>query len=437
MRDSEFARAGLDRLLEREIHELVRKIFRFRFSISFVQVLLFIAFLIWDPVPWKLLWIGAFTVLLHTFFFIEYWRIRSKAIGARTIQLDFAVMLAAQSAMIYITGGIESPVLVIYLLIVLGAGLILGDFVKALPVTLVAIGFTVLFSAGCLYGWIPRSVPAFFDLGEGLCDKPVYIWTTAGVMTVIILMVSAFSIVVRTALDREIRRNLLAREEALKSLVGRNREVLDISRTIAHELKNPLASIKGLAQLLSRSTELGTKGSERLGVIRKEIERMSEVLDRFRDLTHPLSNLNEENFDLSVLLGDAVRLQEGIAAKRNISLTFDALTSIPIICDGQKIRQATVNLLQNALEATPPGGNVAVRLTAVDNGGARVEIQDSGVGLSEEAERLMFVSGFTTKAKGTGIGLTVARAIIEQHGGTLKLENVAAGGCRAIYELVP
>jgi signal transduction histidine kinase len=90
-----------------------------------------------------------------------------------------------------------------------------------------------------------------------------------------------------------------------------------------------------------------------------------------------------------------------------------------------------VNLLQNALEATPPGGRVHLSTTHLEDDAARITIRDSGAGLAVEIGDRLFSPGATTKSEGTGLGLTIARAIAEQHGGTLTLTSHENGGCQA------
>ena len=100
-------------------------------------------------------------------------------------------------------------------------------------------------------------------------------------------------------------------------------------------------------------------------------------------------------------------------------------------CDPQKAKQALLNLVQNALDATPDGGAVEIRTALPDDATAVIQVLDDGPGLAPAIVGRLFVPGVTTKERGSGLGLVVARSIAEQHGGRLALANRAGGGCVA------
>jgi signal transduction histidine kinase len=104
-------------------------------------------------------------------------------------------------------------------------------------------------------------------------------------------------------------------------------------------------------------------------------------------------------------------------------------------CDPRKVKQVLMNLLHNAVEASPPGGRVTVEVVSTASGHARVSVRDGGSGLLPEVASRAFEAGVTTKAKGSGLGLTVARALARQHGGEVTLESGPAGGCVAALVL--
>ena len=103
-------------------------------------------------------------------------------------------------------------------------------------------------------------------------------------------------------------------------------------------------------------------------------------------------------------------------------------------CDPHKVSQAVMNVVQNAIEATGPGGRVRLALDAIDVAGrrfARVVVADTGPGIAPDVLERLFQPGTTTKQKGSGMGLVIARAICQQHGGRLELANGPRGGCVA------
>jgi two-component system, NtrC family, sensor histidine kinase HydH len=424
--------------VERVTQGIIVKLFKYRFLISFLLAFALAVFFIWDPVPWKLTWIACVLLFLLGVSIIEYRRVRRSVPGPLTVQLNLLVMMLAQAAMVYITGGIESPLLPVFLPMAYAAGHLLPSLARILPILAAGAGLLVFFALASLHGLVPRAAPAFFELGSGFGDMPVYVWTKAGVLTLLMAVIGVISHTVRRALQGQVRQSMAVRQASVDELHQRNRELLSASRTLAHELKNPLASIQGLAQLLARGVEPGSKLGERLEVMQREIARMGEVLEGFRNFTRPLSGLHLARTDLASLARDVLQLHEGIAARRGIQQEL-AASPTWIECDPAKLRQALINLVQNALEAAPQGGRVVVRVgawsQAAGPSGARLEVQDSGPGLSPEVRSHLFEPGFTTKPEGSGIGLLVARSIALQHGGSLELSDAASGGGLAVLQL--
>jgi len=162
---------------------------------------------------------------------------------------------------------------------------------------------------------------------------------------------------------------------------------------------------------------------------------MTTVLDDFRNFSRPLSGLSLRKSRLRSLIRDVVVLNEGRAEARGVNLALRDGDDVQLVCDPQKIKQAVLNLVQNALDSTPSGGSVdvSVRVIALDH--AEVSVRDTGPGLSPKVVDRLFTPGVTTKEHGTGIGLVVARSIADQHGGTLRLNNRETGGCEAVLSL--
>ena len=225
-----------------------------------------------------------------------------------------------------------------------------------------------------------------------------------------------------------------ARRDTQDLFAGRNQELMDVAATVAHELKNPLTSIQGLAQLMAKNAAPGTKEQERFDVMRREIARMATVLDEFRNFSRPLSGLSLKPAPLRRLLEEVVLLSEGSAEPGDVTWTVTADPAVTVTCDPPKVKQALLNLVQNSLDAMGRKGRVDLGLK-VDGARAILVVADSGPGLAPSVAGRLFTPGVTTKERGTGIGLVVARSIAEQHGGTLALANGATGGCEATLSL--
>ena len=134
---------------------------------------------------------------------------------------------------------------------------------------------------------------------------------------------------------------------------------------------------------------------------------MEEILQGFLTFSRPLVPLSQEEVDLQELCRSALTLHEGIAHARNVLLKMRAERSVSVSCDPRKVQQILINLLQNAIQASPPGASVDLSLHSVA-GAARVEIRDHGPGVLPALVGHLFEPGLTSKPTGSGLGLTVA-----------------------------
>jgi signal transduction histidine kinase len=190
--------------------------------------------------------------------------------------------------------------------------------------------------------------------------------------------------------------------------------------------------VKGLAALLGQQLPEG-KGAERLAVLRGEVDRMQVVLEEFLNFSRPLAPLTVEPVRLRALCAEVVALHEGVARARGVPLELEG-DEAEVRCDARKVRQVLINLVQNALDASPRGSSVALRCEA-GPAGATLRVEDRGPGLEPAILRRLFEPGATTKPQGNGLGLTVARSLARQHGGELVLGPREGGGCAAVVTL--
>ena len=412
----------------REMGKVLDRLVRLRFFAALLLGGFAIAFAVTDMVAWRVWMLGgaAAALVAMTFYDLRTFRRSSVTVG-RQLYLMAGVGLI-HTVIILVTGGIRSPFIVLYLVLTTVAALSLGRVRHLLALVLPSVAIiwtlTILDTLGM--------GPSHFEwLGIAGAAGGPHPWFFAAVMTIAILLGSAIAMAHRQALDRAIQRSMISSREALAALSERNRGLQELSGTLAHELKNPLASIQGLAGLLVRKLPEGSREAEQLGVLLGEAKRMAGVLDEFLNFSRPVGGLAVRAVDPARLASDVAALHEGLAVERGLELRVEVDASPSLRCDPRKLQQVLVNLLQNALDAAPRGSSVVLRVRAGERGGVEFQVEDRGSGLAPEVRERLFRPGVTTKPSGSGLGLVVARSITEQHGGRLTLADRPGGGCLA------
>jgi signal transduction histidine kinase len=230
------------------------------------------------------------------------------------------------------------------------------------------------------------------------------------------------------------------REERLSDAEAQLRRLQSVGAKVAHELKNPLASIKGLCQLVARTPE-SERTQERLAVVASEISRMETILNEYLSYSRPLEDLRPETLDVAAIARDVLDVLAGRADQAGVTLSLDG--SAPAVRgDARRLKEALINLVANAIEATPSGGTVALRLRTTGAGPGRdlgqavvLEVRDSGRGIAPEDLDRIGTSFFTTRPNGTGLGVVLAQGVITQHGGTLTYASTLGHGTTATITL--
>jgi PAS domain S-box-containing protein len=190
---------------------------------------------------------------------------------------------------------------------------------------------------------------------------------------------------------------------------------------VAHEIRNPLTSMRGYTEFLSLDeTDPGRK--EFLDIILDEIERVNNIVEEFMVLAKPKAiELEEKN--IVPVIKNVVSLLEFEARKKDVRLHLECQEEIiQVECDENRLKQVFLNFIKNGIEAMPNGGDLIVR-TSINNHNVQISIQDTGVGISEEKLKKLGEPFYTTKKNGNGLGLMVSFKIIESHHGRVYVES--------------
>ena len=201
-----------------------------------------------------------------------------------------------------------------------------------------------------------------------------------------------------------------------------------MSASFAHEIRNPLSSMRMLAQMMMQKPEMAVeKHQQSLRYILEEIERIDTIVKGLMDFARPIA-LNLTQQPLTPVLQAVLDLMEANLAHHQIQLVLDLSPETPEVqFDSDKLKQAFMNVVLNAMEAMPQGGELKVStFTKTDN--ICIKVADTGVGIPEEDLEHIFEPFFTRKTKGTGLGLANVKRILEEHGGKVEIESASGKG---------
>lgn len=418
-------------LREREVGRLVRILTQVR-AVGLVVVLLSLwALFLFANVNWQLEIMLALTALLTPIALFDAARLRRGAnYVLSSAPIDLVMGLAMQAALIGLTGGIESPFLPVVAVIAFVSGAVVQSApVRGLIVAL-ALGILWLMAAGALFSWWPRTSLPMLGFEPGFSHQWRVVVAYASVLSFFTIVVWRIGRIVAKTVDRMLDEAIDARQTAFEAMAHKNAELVHLSGAIAHELKNPLASVQGLVQLVKRG---GKNSEKRFEVLERELGRMRDVLDEFLNFSRPLGELTVEALDAREVMARVSGVHEGVAAERGVRITGPDGT-VSFAGDSRKIGQALANLVLNAIDASPDDGTVTWIVSEADDT-VTLGVTDEGPGMPPDILARATEVGATTKPQGSGIGLAVVATIAEQHGGRLELENIDDGGLSATLVL--
>jgi len=207
-------------------------------------------------------------------------------------------------------------------------------------------------------------------------------------------------------------------------------EVLnEISAGIAHEIRNPLSSIKGAAKLLSKNLQeiSNPQDIEYFTIINDEVERLNNILTNYQFFTRPIK-IEKELISLNEVIQKTIKLVEIDAL--HIKIQLDLSEDVRMIqADAVSMKQVFLNLIKNAADACDPDGELIIK-TEYIHPWVKISFSDNGIGIPQRYLNRIFEPFFTTKTKGMGMGLAISKRIIQTHGGRIEVNNILPKGTR-------
>jgi PAS domain S-box-containing protein len=219
-----------------------------------------------------------------------------------------------------------------------------------------------------------------------------------------------------------IGKDITERKEQTERLLQKSEKLAllgQMAAGIAHEIRNPLTSIRGFIQLFKADQ----KQSEYYDIVLTELDRINAIVGEFLVLAKPnVAVFTEKN--VKILIQDVVTLISTQSILNNVQIFIKDDGYLPMIsCEENQLKQVFLNLLKNAIDAMPKGGNIYIHLMEKEEGRISIQIIDEGIGIPKERIKTLGEPFYTTKEKGTGLGLMTCFKIIESHSGELNIES--------------
>lgn len=200
----------------------------------------------------------------------------------------------------------------------------------------------------------------------------------------------------------------------------------ELSAGMAHEIRNPLGSIRGTAEILKDGVAADDPRYEFAEILVKEVDRLNRVLEDFLRFAKP-APVERDSFDLNEAVREVLDLTRQQALKNRVEVVFEAGTVPSVAGDREQLKQAFLNLVLNALQAMPDGGSLRVQITRRDDQ-VQVVFCDSGPGVDPSDQQRIFNPFVTSRSDGTGLGLAITQRIIQGHAGHIDLCSQPGAG---------
>jgi two-component system sensor histidine kinase HydH len=224
----------------------------------------------------------------------------------------------------------------------------------------------------------------------------------------------------------------LTEVHALRREIERSQRLASVGRLaagVAHEIRNPLSSIKGFATYFKQRYQDVPEDQQTADIMIQEVDRLNRVVSQLLEFARPVT-VSPKSTSLKTLVKDSLKLIERQSQDKQITIdTRNSAHIDEVKIDPDRINQVLLNLYLNAIEAMEPGGKLRIEISdSEENGGLIIQTSDTGHGISDADLSRIFDPYFTTKSSGTGLGLAIVHNIVEAMGGTIEVKSEAEAG---------
>ncbi len=337
------------------------------------------------------------------------------------IQISIDTLIV--TLIIFLTGSSSSLFAFLYLFVIIYASMLLFRRGSMIMASLCSIQYGIMLNLE-FYG-----ILKYFGIERNLI---IVDYTISYVLyKIMIMLLACFTVAFLSSLlseqERKTKTKLWEMEDHVKH-VEKMAAVGEMAAGLAHEIRNPLASLRSSIQMLRGDMDYDPDHDKLMHIIIREADRLNSLVSDFLLFAKPPAG-KKETVDISAVLSETVELFENDCICRGrITITKELASDIWAEMDSSHLRQIFWNLLLNALEAIEEEGLIDIKLYPLRNKHAVVRIADNGCGISKEAMRTIFNPFFTTKPNGTGLGLSIIHRIVESYGYRLDVESEVGRG---------
>jgi len=326
------------------------------------------------------------------------------------------------TVILFLTGGFASVFTFLYLLVIIEVSMILHRTGSLVVAALSSVQYGLMIDLEYYGVLVPLGTTG--DLASA------YAWTHI-IYRMAIIMTACFAVAFLTGIlavqTRRARQNLAAMEGHLKR-VEKVAVIGELAAGIAHEIKNPLASISGSIQLLKEDLSPGTPNYQLMQIVLRETDRLNTLVTDFLLFANP-HHMGAKQIRLDTEVLDTVALfEKDHVCSGGIVFNVYVACAVHIYMDAGHLRQILFNLFKNAAEAMDGSGTIAIDLAAPAQGRVKLRIKDTGCGIESGVLAMMFDPFYTTKSHGTGLGLAITHRIMESYGGMVDGSSVPGEG---------